>query len=1010
MRLTANDFAALSRLLDAVENVSAEARPAWIDGLDAADAPFKAMLQELLTRGGGVETDDFLRRLPAFAPGDDVAQIDACGRALAAGAIVGPYRLVREIGRGGMASVWLAARADASMDRLTALKLPFADGTSRRFAERFARERDILAGLSHGHIARLYDAGVSVDGQPYLSMEYVEGQPITDYCDARRLDVQERITLFLGVLGAIRHAHLGLVLHRDLKPSNILVTAAGHVMLLDFGIAKLLVEGEAHESDLTRLGGRAMTLAYASPEQLAGNALSTASDVYSLGVVLYELLTGKRPYRLKENSRLALENAIAEADVLRPSLSITAVATVSRRAPTARALARSLKGDLDTIVLKALKKEPLERYRTADALAEDLERYQASKPILARSDSAAYFVRRFIGRHRLTVAIATIATVALMLAGAVSIWEAHVARAQAARAEHEARKAEAVQGFLLDLFRTNTDAQPDPVRARQTTAREMLDLGALRANAHLKDQPEAAEAIDDTLADMYHALGLDLEATQIEGARVEALRRAYGDGDPRVAAALLTYAEGVYHTDGYLRAIPLLAEAQQLLDGAGDTRSLARGQLLLDQARFRLAAAPAVSRHSADAAVAFFTQHPSPDDWLVSAYLYAARSRYVLGDYVGAEAEYRAALGALATLASPPLSTELTAVVGLAEAETKLGRIADAERDFRSILAKSRQRNGPSHLDTVQVETRLGAFLHATSRREEGRRLLVESVRQVEHDSSLNQPNLTLQVERNLGVSLLADGRLEPATALLSKNAAERRTRDPSTTTLALTLRDLAVAMTALGQYPQAEALAAEATATWQSAVGGTAAPEATEAFRLVEAQLHLARGDPGAALRYLPDPVLAAPMSTSGSPVDPVNVEVALSRAYSMLGRADDALRTARHAVDVVQRAAERVHYSTLEADALTELGRVERLAGQPGAARPALERAVALRAVSDDPASPWLAAARVQLAACLLDLGERPAAKKLLEQARSALATHPQVSAEFTDPLRVLSARLRP
>ena len=1010
MRLTADDFAALSRLLDAAESVSADARPAWIESLGAADAPFKVMLQELLARGGGVETDDFLHRLPAFTLGENVGHGYARGRELAVGEIVGPYRLVREIGRGGMASVWLAARTDASMDRLTALKLPFADGMSQRFAERFVRERDILAGLSHGHIARLYDAGVSAEGQPYLSMEYVEGQPITDYCDAHRLDVKERIAIFLEVLEAIRHAHMRLVLHRDLKPSNILVTPAGHVMLLDFGIAKLLVDGEAHESDLTRLGGRAMTPAYASPEQLAGSALSTASDVYSLGVVLYELLTGQRPYRLKGDSRLALENAIAEADVLRPSLSITAVATVSRRAATARALARTLKGDLDTIVLKALKKAPLERYRTADALAEDLERFRAGKPILARSDSAVYFARRFVGRHRLIVTIAAIASLALMFAGAISIWEAHVARAAAARAEHEARKAQAVRGFLLDLFRTNTDAQPDPVRARQTTARELLDVGARRANAHLQDQPEAAEAIDDTLADMYDALGLDREAAQIEGMRVEALRRAYGNKDPRVAAALLSYAQGVYNTDGYLRAVPLLAEARSLLDATGDTTSPTRGQLLIDEARFRLAAAPAVSRHSADAAVAFFTKYPSPDDWLVSAYLYAARSRYILGDYVGAEAQYRAALAALAKLASPPLSTELTAVVGLAEAETKLGRIADAERDFRSILAKSRQRNGPSHLDTVQVETRLGAFLHATSRRAEGRQLLVESVRKVELDATLDQPNLTLQVERNLGVSLLADGRLEAATALLAKNAAERRTRDPATTTLALALRDLAVAMTALGQYPQAEALAAEATAVWQSAVGAAAAPDATDSFRLVEARLRLARGDPGGALHSLQDAMSAARVGPAGSPVDPVNVEVALSRAYSMLGRTGDAVHTAEHAVDVVQRAAYRVHYSTLEADALTELGRVERLAGELAAARPALERAVALRASSDDPASPWLAAARVELAACLLDLGERPAATKLLAQARSALATHPRISGEFTEPLRALTVRLRP
>src|SRR6185436_14101596 len=328
----------------------------------------------------------------------------------APGDLVGPYRLVRELGAGGMGAVWLAERADGLIQRSIALKLPHLV-TPRRaeLAERMAREREILAALDHRNIAKLFDAGLTAEGQPYLALEYVEGVPIDQYVrgagDAAALPLEQRLRLFLQVAHAVAYAHGKLVVHRDLKPANILVTANGGVRLLDFGIAKLLDDGEARATQLTRLSGGAFTPEYASPEQILGEPLTVASDVYSLGVVLYELLTGTRPYRLKRDSLGALEEAILQAAPARPS----------EIAPPE--LRKALRGDLDTIVPKALKKNPAQRYATVNAFAEDLACYLQDRPVQARPDSSTYVLRKFVARNRLAVG-ASAATLLVIVASA----------------------------------------------------------------------------------------------------------------------------------------------------------------------------------------------------------------------------------------------------------------------------------------------------------------------------------------------------------------------------------------------------------------------------------------------------------------------------------------------------------------------------------------------------------------------------------------------------------------
>ena len=350
-------------------------------------------------------------------PGPVVSSSFASDRV--AGELVGPYRLIRLLGEGGMAEVWLAQRADGSLKREVALKLPLLRRERQDLSSRFARERDILAALEHPHIARLYDAGISPEGLPYLAMEYVRGEKLTAWCDAHRVGVNDRLNLVLQVLDALQYAHAHHVIHRDIKPSNILVNEAGYVRLLDFGVAKLLEQHE-QQTDITIVHGRALTPEYASPELARGETVEAASDMYSLGVLLYELLTGCLPYGIKATNSLALiEQSIVAAEVTRPSTHLAPDADVAR-ATTQVKLERQLRGDLDAIVLKALAKRASDRYGSAAALADDLRRYLSGQPVKARPDRFIYRFSKRVQRHRAGWAAGIAAAV---LAAAVLAYE-----------------------------------------------------------------------------------------------------------------------------------------------------------------------------------------------------------------------------------------------------------------------------------------------------------------------------------------------------------------------------------------------------------------------------------------------------------------------------------------------------------------------------------------------------------------------------------------------------------
>ncbi|MCW5978030.1 MAG: tetratricopeptide repeat protein [Bryobacteraceae bacterium] len=546
-------WGALNRLLDIALDLPAAERSDWVECLGPEYEQLKPRLRDLLQRAEQEGAGGILDTIPKI--GDEfTVNGDADRAAHAPGDAIGLYRLERELGEGGMGTVWLAHRPDGFINRPVALKLPRGSWRRNALAERLAREREILAGLNHPHIARLYDAGLTADGQPYLALEYVDGLRIDEYCRQANLDVKGRLSVFLQVLSAVAYAHSQLVVHRDIKPSNILVTNDGQARLLDFGIAKLLEQGQARETELTELSGRALTPDFASPEQIAGKPVGAASDVYSLGVVLFMLVTEGRPYRLKRDSRASLEDAILHAEPPRPS---EAAAEPSFR--------KSLRGDLDWIVLKSLAKEPEQRYPSAAALQADLVRYLRHEPVEAGPPSAAYRMTKFVRRHRLAVASAVLVTLALI--GGLFGATVGLLRARAAEAEArtEAATAERVSAFLVDLFQTST---PEEAKGRELTAREILERGAARVHDQLADEPLVKARLLRTIGYVYTNLGLYPQAGPFLEEAIKLARSLGNRGRHELAIALHRQANLHRLTGDVTRAEAEFREAIAILESA----------------------------------------------------------------------------------------------------------------------------------------------------------------------------------------------------------------------------------------------------------------------------------------------------------------------------------------------------------------------------------------------------------------------------------------------------------
>jgi len=535
----------LDRLLSADES----RRGNLLDELSAADPALRARVERMLAAALSPEHSRVLAR--PVVDGLTRMNLEAVS-ALTEGMVLAGYRLIRELGRGGMAVVWLAERADGVVKRQVALKMPMFILQGEADLARFARERDALASLSHPNVARLYDAGVLPSGQPFIVLERVDGVPLTLYCDERKLDVTARLRLFFQVLAAVDHAHKHLLVHRDLKPSNILVDAEGQVKLLDFGIAKLLAEGDVATAPLTEQAGGAMTPLYAAPEQLRGNVISTLTDVFSLGVVLHELLVGAPPYSAPKGGRASLVDVLdaqGRGELPRASQSPIEESAAIARGTTVTRLRAALAGDLDTILGKSLRLVPDQRYGSVAHLAEDLRRFLGRRPIAARRPGFLYSARLALQRHRFAAAVGGVGLVLVVAAGVVA-WLQHLE--SVAHAERTA----AVRDFMFDLV---NDAEADEGHQGEVTGRQMVDGAVARARRDFGGQPQLQGELLGELGRMYVRLGAAGDAVPILSQSIEVLRRHAPPDDAALNKARVSLASALFETTDDLPRIRDLA-------------------------------------------------------------------------------------------------------------------------------------------------------------------------------------------------------------------------------------------------------------------------------------------------------------------------------------------------------------------------------------------------------------------------------------------------------------------
>ena len=591
----------------------------------------------------------------------------------AEGERVGAYRIVRSLGRGGMGAVFLAERADGQFEQRVALKLIRGGAASTQIVRRFQSERQILARLHHPHIARLLDGGITAEGQPWFAMEYVDGIPLDQYCEQHDCSIVERLQIMRTVCDAVQYAHRRLIVHRDLKPSNILVTADGTVKLLDFGIAKVLSGGERpSDSALTQTGRAVMTPAYAAPEQVQHAPVTTATDVYALGVVLYELLADRRPSDLTDCSPAEIERIVGTQSPESPST----VAPAARRRP--------LRGDLDTIVLKALRKEPERRYASAEQLSDDLRRHLDGHPVTARPAAVVYRTRKFLQRNRGAVGAAV--AVVLLVASIVVVYTVQLAQ-ERDRAQRETAKAEEVATFLQDIFAVS---DPSESRGDTITARELLDRGAARIETELAGQPEVQTQMLLVTGEVYGSLGLYDDAEAQLNQALAARQSLHGERHIQVAE--VHNALGVLHEQRgrYEEAAEAHRSALAIQRDAG-----AGGEPLLDVAR---------SLHS------------------------LAHAQMRLGHYDEAERQIREALAIKRQQFGDTHLETAHSLNVLGDVLTHQRRFVEAEAIHRDVLAPRRRLLGDDHLDVAVSLHNLGALLTNQERYDEAEGLYREAL------------------------------------------------------------------------------------------------------------------------------------------------------------------------------------------------------------------------------------------------------------------------------------------
>jgi serine/threonine-protein kinase len=966
--LSAHDIVSLSRRLDELMALKPEAREAWFAALPAGESHLAGPLRQMLADSERGDDAEGLSTLPKL--GDQASQ-RAADSGAAAGERVGPYRLKRELGRGGMGSVWLAERADGAYHRQVALKLPrVAWGAA--LAERMERERDIGALLEHPAIARLYDAGVDAKGRPFIAMEVIDGIPIDQYCRRHALSVADRLRLFVQVVRAVAYAHGRLVIHRDLKPGNVLVDAQGKAHLLDFGIAKLLLdESGISELNLTQDNGRMMTPHYASPEQITGKAMGVQADVFSLGVMLYELLTGVLPHVPKRQTLGAIEEAILEGHVPPASSRVHDRPTV-----------RALRGEIDAILAKAMQREPSARYASAEALARDIEHHLDGRSITARRDEPWQRLAKSVRRHRHAYAAGAGVALALVVGSVIALTQAH-------RAEREAHRSQIVKEFVVDIFKANENGP----EMRQLPAEVLLDRGARLIEQRFAGQADMQAELYGVVTRILLDLGAAQQAVDYGDRHVKALKAAGGSGAALARAELLLaqalndgnrLADARAHAQAALAAAPAkehelaararLRIAATLIDDRqheAAERELSQVDALLAAATKPAPAVAAQAKFERGRILANTNRFDAAEPLLVQAIAAAeadadagsrtpARMRMALasylserGEYKKADAAYAAAFAAMRASGGPD---DVGAALAEAEAAFDRGMVyrlnwADAEEAIaRNLAALNRQSSRVPGAVLARVGMWQGCLRYRYGLVESGYAQLAETVALLRRLEPQKRGGFCLGLaaigagkhdvaERELAAAIAQyNGQRSPESAPLFNALAENR----------LMVGNIAGARAALDSGP---------AETRMAGAGNERAMHYTHTVSMTRAQIELEAQNPQAALAALQ----SVPDSADGQTVE-------------ML-----ALR-----------------------------GAVLCATGRPAEGLERLRRAIDRLAATSHPHSPVLAHTRARAGLCALGSGQAQQATTWAMQAREAFAAQPGVSPFFKAPLARLESAL--
>jgi eukaryotic-like serine/threonine-protein kinase len=772
---------ALAKLHDAEPEVAAELSR-WLAKDQESDAAFTALTG----------------RLQAAVMGLPLAAKDRSGQR------IGAYELLRRIGRGGMGEVYEAHRPGIDFEQKIAIKLLRRGLDSEDIVRRFLRERRILAQLEHPGIARLIDGGLSDDGLPYLVMEYVDGQSLIEAANARSLDLATRLQLFLRICDAVTYAHRRLIVHRDLKPSNVLLTADNQPKLLDFGIAKLL--DEVDEEHLTSTGMRVLTPGYAAPEQILGHPISTATDVYALGVILYELITGLSPHQRRGKDLERVTRDLEQESITRPSAALlqSLLATGTAQIERQR-LARQLNGDIDTIVLHALKREPERRYQDAAELADDIRRHLNGHPVRAEADTLSYRMRKFVTRHRGGVTAASLALLGIVSGLLIALWQAGVARDQALRAEHQAERAELIKDFFASMFHNSS-----PMRQRrgaQLTAREWIEDAASRIDTDLKDAPEAQAEIRVALSQVLLEFDADTEAAALLEPALVHLRTA-GKSSANTLSSALQLLSRIQRKRGELDAAQqsieqaLLANAdiadrQLRLDGSLQIRTY---QLTLANARAQPDQALSIAR----ALLADRIERYGQNDTRVAVdWNNLGATLIKLGHSAESESSLMRALALLQADPKSPEARQANVFTSLCIAQLGQGKLASALASANQAEEIAIRSMGSDSQITQRV---LGCKTKALSylgRNEE----VMAIVAAVRTPGNAHFPELHRYMGMIHGALLLSDGHIKEAREVLTEVRTEFPT-DTHGTPLVTIETDLTFALALAHQGDSAQALA----------------------------------------------------------------------------------------------------------------------------------------------------------------------------------------------------------